>query len=59
MITGSGGFQHLLTIIKMSASHDKAYFSSSPPSVKIGFTPTSVNMKNTIQPINCIKSDGT
>lgn len=27
MITGSGGFQHLLTIIKMSASHDKAHFS--------------------------------
>lgn len=30
MITGSGGFQHLLTIIKMSTLHDRAHFSNLP-----------------------------
>lgn len=42
MITGSGGFQHLLTIIKMSTLHDKAHFSNTPSSVIIGCTPTHV-----------------
>lgn len=59
MITGSGGFQHLLTVIKMSASHDKAHFSNTPPSVITRCSPARVQMKNSIQPINCSKSEWT
>lgn len=59
MITGSRGFQHLLTIIKMSASHDKAHLSNTPPSVITRSAPAQVQMKNSIQPINRAKSERT
>lgn len=59
MITGSGGFHHSLTIIKLSASHDKTHFSNSPPSIVMGGSPTQVEVENSIQLINCTKFEWT
>lgn len=39
MITGSGGFHHSLTIIKVSTLHDKTYFLNGPLSIVAGGRP--------------------